>query len=126
VKHIILVGWSSFDLSTTADFRYDRRGVPEIHWHQDAYLSDDKLSAGKEVRKTVQNQARIETTTALVHNRLTQDQGTGANESLHRAAKAAMRACGGTRNMQTLHCMFKSIIFKYNGALHHPVHGKTA
>lgn len=73
------------------------------------------MSAGEALKNTVANQANMENTRALVHNLLTQDQGTSANEALHFKAKHAMRSHGGTRSFQTLQAILSCVAFHANG-----------
>jgi hypothetical protein len=60
-------------------------------------------------------QAKEPVTRALVHNRLTVDQGTSANEALHRNLGKVIRNFGGNRNYKSLYLMLNAALYVYNG-----------
>jgi hypothetical protein len=75
------------------------------------------MCCAAQARHAVRLQARLAVTQALVHNRLTVDQGTTANEALHHTLWRLIKNHGGSRNFKTLYLMLQVAIFVYNGAM---------
>lgn len=73
------------------------------------------LCAGQRTRDAVHKQAHLDRTQALVLNRLTVGQGTGANEQFHRTLNRSLKAIGGNRTLYTLTCIIDAIVYVYNG-----------